>query len=115
MVWEGHHLEATNTMGRPIDKRVEYVDVVGRTRIIGSLEWQKGSGDLGSSDAKGHLNLKNHIYAIPLYVEIKYGKDKMSNNQKSYGEKINNSGGIYVVIKNIDQWFDVYDNYLLTL
>jgi hypothetical protein len=115
MVWEGHHLEATNTMGRPIDKRETYVDLVGRQRIIGSLEWQKGSGDLGSSDAKGHLKLPGHKFAIPLYVEIKYGKDKMSKDQQKYESKVSATGGVYVVIKNIDQWFDVYDNYLLTL
>jgi hypothetical protein len=115
MGWEGHHLEATNTMGRPIDKRETYTDIIGRTRIIGSLEWQKGSGRVGSSDAKGHINHANHKYGIPLYVEIKYGKDTLKNEQIKYGEDITKTKGVYVVIKNIDQWFAFYDEFLLSL
>jgi hypothetical protein len=115
MIWNGHHLEATNTMGRPIDKRETYTDIIGRTRVIGSLEWQKGSGTVGSSDAKGHLNIKGRDYAIPLYVEIKWNKDTQSDPQKDYEQIINNTGGIYVIAKTIEGYFFWYDNFLLSL
>jgi len=108
MLWKGHHLEATNTMGRPIDKRITVTDVLGRKRMIGSIEWQKGSGRVGSSDAKGHLNIKGRDYAIPLYVEIKYDKDTQSKEQQAYEKDINSTGGIYVIAKTIEGFFEWY-------
>lgn len=108
MVWSGHHLEATNTMGRPIDKRVTVTDVLGRQRMIGSIEWQKGSGQVGSSDAKGHLNIKGRDFAIPLYIEIKVKKDTQSDEQIGYENIINNTGGIYIVAKTIQGFFEWY-------
>lgn len=117
MVWSGHHLEATNTMGRPIQKFAPKFNLLsGKVENIPTgIEWQKGSGIVGSSDAKGHLKHPNHKFAIPLYVEIKYGKDKQSDEQIKYEDAINSTGGIYLIAKNIDQFFNDYDNLLLTL
>lgn len=117
MEWEGHHLEPTNNMGRPIQKFYPKMSLVtGQVhQVPGRIEWQKGSGAVGSSDAKGHINKKGHQYAIPLYVEIKYGKDQQSDEQEEYEERINNSGGVYIIIKNIDSFLLWYDNFLLTL
>lgn len=114
MVWEGHHLEATNTMGRPVQKFVPKFSIMtGKVeQVPGRIEWQKGSGTTGSSDAKGHLNMLGRDYAIPLYVEIKYGKDKQSGDQIEYEEKINNSGGIYIIAKTIEGFFEWYFNFL---
>jgi len=112
MIWEGHHLEATNTMGRPIDKRVIITDCLGNKRQIGSLEWQKGSGAVGSSDAKGHINIKGRDYAIPLYVEIKWNKDKQSGEQIGYENIINKTGGIYIVAKTIEGFFEWYEKFI---
>lgn len=105
-------MEATNTMGRPIDKRVTVVDVLGRSRMIGSIEWQKGSGVKGSSDAKGHINIKGRDYAIPLYAEIKYGKDIMSKEQEAYEVAINNTGGKYIIVRTIEGFFTWYDGFV---
>lgn len=112
MIWEGHHLEATNTMGRPIDKRVTVIDVLGRSRMIGSIEWQKGSGVKGSSDAKGHINIKGRDYAIPLYVEIKWNKDMQSDEQKKYEASVTKTKGIYIVAKTIEGFFEWYFEFM---
>lgn len=116
MQWEGHHLEPTNNMGRPVQRKVPKFNLLaGKVEyLFGGIEWQKGSGMTGSSDAKGHISRKND-YAIPLYVEIKYGKDTQSHEQIEYEQKINDTGGIYIVVKTIQGWFLWYDAFLLTL
>lgn len=117
MVWSGHHLEATNNMGRPIAKSYEKFNILsGRLeKISNGIDWQKGSGIRGSSDAKGHLRHPKHTFAIPLYIEIKYNKDKQSDEQIKYEAKINSTGGIYLIAKTMEQFFISYDNLLLSL
>ena len=117
MVWSGHHLEATNNMGRPVAKSYEKFNILsGRLeKISNGIEWQKGSGIRGSSDAKGHLRHPKHLFAIPIYIEIKYGKDTQSDEQIEYEAKINATGGIYLIAKTIDQFFLSYDKLLKQL
>ena len=43
-------------------------------------------------------------------IEVKTGKDKMSEWQKSFQSEINNRGGIYIIAKKLD---DVINNDLL--
>ena len=112
--WQGHHMERTSNMGRPADKRKTYVDVIGRIRVIGSIEWQKGTGTKGTSDLKGEFKSKNHAYPIPLKVEVKYGKDRQSEPQKEYQKKVTSIGAIYWIVSYPEDVFELYD-YLMTL
>ncbi len=113
--WEGHHAERINNMGRPVDKRETYIDILGRTRIIGSLEWQKGTGTNGTADVHADLVHKNHRFPVPVKLETKYGRDRMRDAQYDYQELITSKGGVYVVIKDIDSFFAWYDSFWLTL
>lgn len=117
MKWEGHHMEPTQTMGRPIQKHCQKFSLLSGKleKVSTGIEWQKGSGIKGSSDCKGHINHKNHKYAIPLYIEIKWNKDKMSDEQFLYQQLINDSGGIYIVVKTIQGFFEWYDIFLSSL
>jgi hypothetical protein len=47
-------------------------------------------------------------------VEIKYGKDRMSEAQKGYENIIGKTGGVYIIVKNIDGFFDWYCNFIKT-
>lgn len=113
--WEGHHAERVNNMGRPVDKRSTYIDVVGRYRVLGSLEWQKGTGTNGTADIHADLCHINHRFPVPVKLETKYGKDKMSDAQYSYEEMVTSKGGVYVIVKDIQSFFVWYDSFLLTL
>jgi hypothetical protein len=115
LTWEGHHAERTNTMGRPVDKTEKYIDVVGRERVIGSMEWQKGTGTKGSSDIKADIVHKYYRFPIPVKIEVKWNKDKQSKDQMEYEKAIEKSGGVYIIVKTIDGFLDWYDNFLLSL
>jgi hypothetical protein len=42
-------------------------------------------------------------------IEVKYGKDRQSEDQKKYEHSINEAGGIYVIARNIDDFIEWYD------
>lgn len=115
LIWEGHHAERTNNMGRPIDRRKTYIDIIGRTRVIGSLEWQKGTGTKGTSDIKADITHPAYRFPIPVKIEVKWNKDRMSDEQKEYQHTVESNGGVYVVAKTIQGFFEWYDGFMLSL
>jgi len=110
----GQRLERTNNMGRRIDNRKTYVDVLGHTRQIGSIEWQKGTGERGTSDLKGHFKPFGARWAIPVYIEVKAGKDRMSQEQKEYMERVTSTGAMHLILRTPEDLYQFVD-YLKTL
>ena len=97
---KGYWCERTGNEGRVIDTRKTYTDVIGQQKTIGSVKRIKSSGALGTSDLKAIIN--GQFIAI----EIKIGKDRMSDSQKKYQEQVESAGGVYVVVKSFDQFVE---------
>lgn len=116
MKWNGHHAERTNNMGRPIKKYFEKFNILSGKleRIENGIEWQKGTGDRGTSDIKGHFLNKNFQFSIPIYIEVKVNKDKMSKHQKEYQRNVTLTGALYLIAKTPEDFFNFYD-YLISL
>ncbi len=102
----GWQAERINTMGRPIDNRKQVTDVVGRTKTIGSMTWGKSTATRGSAD------ISATIMGRSVKIEIKYGKDRQSADQKKYQNMIERSGGVYIIVKTFDQFYQWYNDYL---
>lgn len=98
----GMQAERINTQGRMIDKTKIVKDVLGHRRTIGSVEWQKGTGTRGSADISATVN------GMSVKVEVKIGKDKMSEHQERYEEHITKAGGIYIVAKEFTPFVKWY-------
>ena len=111
LIWTGNHGERTNTMGRPIQKFAPKFNIMTGTvvQVEARIEWQKGTGTKGSSDVKGHINVNYQRFAVPIYIEIKI-RDKQSAEQVEYQRKINNTGGLYVIVHNPDEFIKFYDD-----
>ena len=105
LVLLGHFCERTGNEGRVIDGRKTYTDVLGRQKTIGSVKRIKSSGTKGTSDLKAVIN--GRMVAI----EIKYGKDRQSEAQKDYQAMIERAGGEYWIVKNFEQFFDLYQDF----
>ena len=112
IIFSGGQAERISTTGRAIDNTQTSTDVLGRQRTIGCVEWIPGTGTKGSADISATIIPKNGKYAASVKIEIKYGKDKMSENQKKYEANINSSGGIYLIVRNMDSFIDWYDNFV---
>jgi len=107
----GYQAERVNTMGRMIDNRKRVIDAVGFERTIGSTEYIPGTGTKGSADIHASIPLKgSNGFAVSVKIEIKIGKDRLSEHQHKYCEQITIAGGVYMVVKTIDDllnWWDM--------
>jgi hypothetical protein len=104
----GWQAERINTMGRPIDKRQQVTDVLGRTKTIGSMTWGKSTATKGSADISATIKGRS------VKIEIKYGKDRQSQEQKKYQEMIEQSEGIYLIVRTFDDLFNWYNEFIET-
>ncbi len=113
ITWTGHHAERSNTMGRPVEKKVEKFNIFTRQadKVTIGMEWQKGTGTKGSSDVKAHKRIAAQKFPVPVYIEVKIGRDALSDDQKKYKAKVEATGALYWVTKTPEdfftQWFDL--------
>jgi hypothetical protein len=100
--YSGHQAERVSSMGRMIDKRKDSIDVLGNTRVIGSLTYIKGTSTNGTSDISSIINGKS------VKIEIKIGADRQSQAQKDYQIATERAGGIYLITKTFDEFMAQY-------
>jgi len=102
LTYSGHQAERISSMGRMIDKRKESTDVLGNTRMIGSLTYIKGTSTNGTADISSIINGKS------VKIEIKIGADRQSPAQKKYQKATEKAGGIYLITKSFDEFMKQY-------
>jgi hypothetical protein len=99
----GNQAERINNTGRLIDQQRTFTDVVGRTRTIGQKKWIKGTGTNGTAD------ISATIKGLSVKIEVKHGKDRQSEAQRTYQRHIEQAGGIYFIARTFEQFFDWYN------
>lgn len=106
----GGQAERINTTGRMIDKTKVVSDALGQKRMIGSVEWQKGTGTKGSADISSTIpmNINGRMIGVSVKWEVKIGKDRMSEHQKKYQLDIEGADGYYFVVKSFDDFMEKY-------
>lgn len=100
--YSGHQAERISSMGRMIDKRKDSIDIMGNKRIIGSMQYIKGTSTNGTADISSIINGKS------VKIEIKIGKDFQSKAQKDYQLATEKAGGIYLITKTFDEFMEQY-------
>lgn len=101
--FEGWQAERISNTGRPIDQRQTFTDVVGRTRTIGRTKWIPGTGTNGTAD------ISATIAGRSVKIEIKIGFDRQSEAQKNYQQAIEQAGGMYLIARDFQQFYDWYN------
>lgn len=94
--------ERISNMGRVVDGRKKVTDTIGRTKMIGSMTWIKGSGKNGTADISATIKGKS------VKIEVKIGVDKQSQAQKEYQNMIEKAGGIYFIAKDFQSFYDFF-------
>ena len=105
----GGQAERINTMGRMVDKRKVVTDVLGRQSMIGSMQYIPTTGTKGSADISAVI--QSRAYKI----EVKYGKDRQSTVQKAYEQSITSAGGIYLIVRTMDDFVAWWDETFKTI
>ena len=105
----GGQAERINTMGRMVDGRKIVTDVLGRKGMIGSMNYIPTTGTRGSADISAVINGR------AIKIEIKVGKDRQSEAQKAYEQSITSAGGVYLIVRTMDQFVAWWDETFKTL
>lgn len=100
----GHQAERINCTGRYIDKRKVFTDVLGHKRQIGRAVWIPTAGQKGTAD------ISAVIYGRAVKIEIKIN-DFQSEAQKKYQESIEKAGGVYLLVRSFQAFYDWYQNF----
>lgn len=106
----GYQAERISNTGRMIDRRQKVTDVSGFTKVIGSTEWIPGTGTNGTADISATINGRS------VKIEVKIGRDAQSEAQKTYQYDVERAGGIYIVAKDFQgfyDWFCRFDCYTM--
>lgn len=99
--------ERISSQGQYRDNTKVVTDVLGRKRTIGSGQWTKGSSTLGTADISA-------IYkGLSFKIEVKIGKDKMSDAQKKYKQDVERAGAVYIIAKDFDNFIIDFKNEIL--
>jgi hypothetical protein len=100
---EGHQAERISTTGRQIDGKKRVRDILGHDYTIGGTQWIPGTGTPGSADISATIGGQS------VKIEIKYGKDRQSEAQKAYQRNVEDAGGVYWLIRTLDELLTKYD------
>lgn len=80
------------------------VNTTGMMRKIGGqMRWTKGSSVKGLADIMATINGR------AVHIEVKIGRDRMSDDQKKVKAKVEASGGLYFIAKDMYSFLDWYD------
>lgn len=112
--FNGHHASEQRTTGTRVDKTQIVEDCLGRKRMIGSVQWGASQDELGRADiiAKIMIPFKGRLVPVAVEIEIKFGRDSQSEKQKQFQSKLEGLGGIYIIVKTLDQFIKWYDDFI---
>lgn len=102
----GHWATRINTTGRWMPGQ-SVVDAIGRTRQMQG-QYIPGTTRNGTADIHSVINGRH------ISLEVKIGRDRMSEAQKATQRDIEASGGIYLVIRSFDEFMTFYKEITLT-
>ena len=98
----GGQAERINTMGIPRDNRKTVTDVLGRDRLIGSVEWRT------SGTTKGSADISATIRGQSVKIEVKIGHDRQSDAQRDYQASVEQAGGVYYIARSFTDFIAWY-------
>jgi len=59
--------------------------------------------------ATKRIQAGERTYGVSVAIEVKIGKDRLSEYQQTVKEEIERSGGVYIVARNWDQFFKEWE------
>ena len=103
----GFHAERINSTGAIKDKRTTSTDVLGNIRTVGSVEWIKSTTQSGTADISATIQGRS------VKIEIKCkatGDNYQSEAQKEYQKQIENAGGVYLIVRTFEDFYNWFNH-----
>ena len=98
----GGMAERRNSMGRYLKPKT-YTNVFGKKVQLGTGKYIPNTGRNGTSDISGVFK------GVPLVIEVKIGRDKMSPAQQTYKRDFERAGGFYLIADTFSQFFEDFN------
>jgi hypothetical protein len=99
---KGFQAERIANQGRYIEGAI-YTDVIGIKRQFPG-KWIPGSGTRGTADISATIKGRS------VKIEVKVGADRQSEAQKQYQKKIEQAGGIYIIAKDFQSFYEWFNS-----
>jgi len=96
----GHFAERINTQG---------TYRAGRKIPVGESFRMTPGKYVPTTGVKGSADISATVKGRSVKIEVKYGKDRMSEHQKSYQEQTERAGGIYYIARDFDSFIEWYN------
>ncbi len=93
---------------------VDYVNLLGgfASRISSTGLYREGIGWTKSNTRKGISDIIA-VYSGKAYaIEVKIGKDRQSEDQRSFEVDWERAGGLYIIAKSFDDFYEDFNNSL---
>ena len=104
ITFKGGYANRINTQGQARVKKIpRYNILTGKTEYRDSVTWTPSTTRIGTPDIDAIIKGK------AVKIEVKIGKDKLSEAQKKHLEDIARAGGLYFVARDMDsfvQWYE---------
>ncbi|MBC7525910.1 MAG: hypothetical protein H7239_15925 [Flavobacterium sp.] len=102
----GFHAERINSTGATKDNRKTSTDVLGNIRTIGSVQWIKSTTQNGTADISATIQGRT----VKIEIKCKNTGDRyQSEAQKEYQKQIENAGGIYIVVRTFEDFYNWFN------
>ena len=89
--------------GKRIDNRKQYIDAVGFSRTIGSVEYRPSDLQNGFSDIQATM------FGRACYLELKRkyknGKDRQSEAQKKFQAQVEEAMALYIIFESFEDFY----------
>lgn len=100
---KGGYANRINTQGQArVHKVPRYNILTGKTEYRDSVQWTPSTTRIGTPDIDAIIQGK------AVKIEVKIGKDKLSEAQKKHLEDIAKAGGLYFVAKDMESFINWY-------
>ncbi len=106
--WSGCYGNRINTVGRVI-KQGRDIHTAGGGIIKAKQIMIKSSTKKGTADINGIIGGSDTTIGIPCHIEIKVGRDTQKEDQKKQEKQVNSVGGLYTIVKTVDEFLYFYD------
>lgn len=101
---KGGYANRINTQGQArIHKIPRYNILSGKTEYRDSVQWTPSTTRIGTPDIDAIIQGK------AVKIEVKIGKDKLSEAQKKHLEDIARAGGLYYIAKDMESFVNWYN------
>lgn len=103
LTWKGHYANRIGTQGQARVQKIPRFNIHSQQmHYFEKVKWTKGNTKRGTPDVTAI------IYGKAVWIEVKIGKDRMSDEQVEQQGEIETAGGLYYIAREMQGFVDWY-------